>query len=616
MAIDIRASVTCSLGPLISATISDDYIQGVGLIKYRGNCEIKGVITPAPGTAVTFSYVKNGIVRTVPRKLRVLSSFADPFRRTTKVELGCKLTYLQDLREEPIKWPQGNWPFGISASEAMSYCLEKLAITAASDPLTNRFSQTRFDFGNGWVNTLSDLLVSESYCGYLDLNETLQLIDLSATSSTGPVYEQKDLIDVAPINVGQLPAEDVRVRYSYKASKYTDGEQFDYDAQTNEVNLPGRQSNWGRSNSSTSVETPFEYNAPDGSRQTAIYRGVEVTEEQSVYGTRGGKNVLLRREINVTKPASTVLGSYVNQSLELRGSFGDFSVSSRTVETYDYDSSGNENRRSAVTTQSLAFLAGSLNTTFFFDDGNGITSISLGGTYTDNAVETETIHSGGFRKVIERQFGTWARTIAGQQAVAESRSAFETASQVDGFIRRLSNYGHLLGQSVRAERTNVTAQEAPSEIDQRYGALADDRTNAAGGYTSEQTSESVLAFGSGDAQRYIEFNMPYASDDHLERLLGPGGTITTAAILYKTDAPAKGKQFGLVQNQMLLGNRNGMNIQIAPDRLPTAPFAPFVIRAGNIYAQYRLNGTSWTMDANGILVSTEALFWGAVGKAA
>ena len=53
MAVDIRATVTCSLGTLISGSISDDYIQGNGLIRTRGSAVISGTITPALGTVVT-----------------------------------------------------------------------------------------------------------------------------------------------------------------------------------------------------------------------------------------------------------------------------------------------------------------------------------------------------------------------------------------------------------------------------------------------------------------------------------------------------------------------------------------------------------------------------------
>ena len=100
MTIDIRAVTSCSLGGnLISATISDDYIQGNGVVRVKGRCEIAGILTPAQGDPVTFTYTKNGVTRTVPRKLRVLSSFCDPFRRITTVELGCKLTLAGNLKQ-------------------------------------------------------------------------------------------------------------------------------------------------------------------------------------------------------------------------------------------------------------------------------------------------------------------------------------------------------------------------------------------------------------------------------------------------------------------------------------------------------------------------------------
>ncbi len=226
MAIDIRAVVTCSLGTLISASLSDDYIQGTGLVKTKGSCEISGLITPAIGTAVTFSYTKGGVTRAVPRKLRVLSSFADPFRRTTQVELGCKLTYLQDL-QEPLKWDYTDDPLnaGVDAGDAeivtiplyassiAAQCLAGMGI-GGSTPLTNTFSIAQFDFSAGYASILSDLLVSECYCAYLDATEVLQAIDLSTAGGTGPVITSAQIIDVAPIGVGQLPGDAVTVSYS------------------------------------------------------------------------------------------------------------------------------------------------------------------------------------------------------------------------------------------------------------------------------------------------------------------------------------------------------------------------------------------------------------------
>ncbi len=104
MAIDIRAEVSCSLGTIISGSFADDYLQGNGLIKTRGEVVLDGTQTPVVGTEVTFTYAKGGTTYTLPRVLRVLSSFADPFRRTTTVQLGCKLTYLEN-RKPPVTDP-------------------------------------------------------------------------------------------------------------------------------------------------------------------------------------------------------------------------------------------------------------------------------------------------------------------------------------------------------------------------------------------------------------------------------------------------------------------------------------------------------------------------------
>ena len=44
----------------------------------------------------------NGATGIIPRALVVLSAFADPFRQTTEVSVGCKLTYLDGVTPVPI----------------------------------------------------------------------------------------------------------------------------------------------------------------------------------------------------------------------------------------------------------------------------------------------------------------------------------------------------------------------------------------------------------------------------------------------------------------------------------------------------------------------------------
>ena len=228
MPIDLRAVSTCSLGQITSegAQIDTEYIQGQGLVKYTGSVSILGLITPAIGTPVTFSYTKNGITRQIPVPLRVLSSYADPFTRITSVKLGCKLTYLQDLREE-INWKALDDPattltaddakiitIPIRAQGIAEKCLSVLGLTASGLALTNSFSIAQFDLSAGYVEVLSNLLVSECLCGYLDSSEVLQVVSLEQDGGTGPVIDLATVVGSSEIGSGDLPGESVIVRYS------------------------------------------------------------------------------------------------------------------------------------------------------------------------------------------------------------------------------------------------------------------------------------------------------------------------------------------------------------------------------------------------------------------
>ena len=200
-----------------------------------------------------------GVTRTVPKKMRVLSSFANPLTRTTSVELGCLLTYKADIQkrekirteysnlfvpltpevtakfpalpgaaseswsqkngipaERPSWWEQDAKRVGasISASWAFAYCIGALGITCNAIPLSNTFRIDEFDFGAGYVQVMSDLLQSEGYIGEVDYNEELIIRNMATDdNATGPVLYHSDLINVGPINAGGIPANPIGVSY-------------------------------------------------------------------------------------------------------------------------------------------------------------------------------------------------------------------------------------------------------------------------------------------------------------------------------------------------------------------------------------------------------------------
>ena len=99
MPVDVRAKVFCNLGPVISGNISDEALTaGQGLIRCRGQLILKGLYSPAVGSPVTLGYESSGYVSRIPRTLRVLGSFADPFRGQTTVSVGDRLVLLAEMK--------------------------------------------------------------------------------------------------------------------------------------------------------------------------------------------------------------------------------------------------------------------------------------------------------------------------------------------------------------------------------------------------------------------------------------------------------------------------------------------------------------------------------------
>jgi hypothetical protein len=664
MTIDVRAVVTCNLGELISASISDDYIQGNGLIKTSGNCEINGIITPSTGSRVFFEYTKSGITRRVPRTMRVLSSFADPFRRITTVELGCALTYLQDLKD-PIRLLPRNDEENAEltsqdaqiitlptyASSVMRTCLNALGLQATSIPLTNKFSVAEFDLSSGYVDTLSNLLVSESFCGYLDQNERLNIISLTSLGGSGPLIASTDLIDVGPIGVGQLPGDAVLVSYStlklvppedeaIVCRSLTPEEEEEEEPASESVNeeFGGVES----SSDATTSEVVISYTDPITDAQlTAVYRDNQSTYNESLYRVfsfkdpeteeESRKAVVIQRKTYEDRSAAGVAGGLITQYLSNGIPFGNFIAGTTTIEQFAYDAYGNETFHGLTKRGSAIYGLGLLGLQMVFTAsveqapgfGEGATGTSVQQLQVvsppnfDMLIEQTFVYSytsGNFKSSTTKRYGPWAATISGQQSIAESRDSFQSAGQVQSYINMALSGRGLIDVTVSTQRRRGGEQAAPLPEEQINEELAEDTGNPDNGFRTQSVSETEFATGSSLARRRIELSMPYAPDDTFRKILV--GVNPTRFCYYssRSDAPAKAARYGRAQNRLLLGNRSGMNIQIAPEKLPNAPFAPVFIEAAGTIALYRVNAASWTIDSTGIVASTDAMFWGTAGR--
>ncbi len=289
MTVDVRARVFCNLGTIITGNLADEAISlGQGLITCRGQLVLAGLSTPAVGSVVNIGWQRGSTIARLPRTLRVLSSFANPFTRQTTVQLGDKLVYLANLKgakaeeeqpaedgsngPEPDKYPSDDYdwqagdqcylpkegakpynfsepkaanqltvreeyalapakvmnraPMGIQANSVLQKCCFALGI-ASTGTLTNVY-QDDFDLSAGYVSVIDQLISSESLFGYLNESETLVLRGWDGAGS-GPLLDESSIIDLSGINAGVLPGQVVTVSFDAKRLEQTAAEKAEQE---------------------------------------------------------------------------------------------------------------------------------------------------------------------------------------------------------------------------------------------------------------------------------------------------------------------------------------------------------------------------------------------------
>lgn len=605
-----RAYTFCSLGPVIEGNFADDYIQGSGLVKTRGQVRLSGVFKPDVGTVVEFAYQSGSTLSRLPRKLRVLSSFADPFSRTTTVQLGCKLTYLEG-RKPPTQNPNTKQEhadvpcivfqvatLNISAAYVFQQCLDALELECDSVPLTNTFATEEFDLSPGYIQVMSDLLASECYLGYLDEREYLVIRSLNDDSGTGPVLDERSIISIGPIGVGELPGESVAVSYTTQRLKTPDG------------NVTTASDNWEEDiyiPAATSV-TAIE---PDGASTVEVtYTFTEWQRTQTEYD--GLDRVVTRiEESNGLYGITTSINTKTYPFIWLANDWpcGVGELSGEVFARVPLDLSGVDfstpSAESTVVTGPEALIIDACNfppDTFPTIAGKPRDPVTLRVT----EVFYEKDDRAGVTKTRTFSKVPWVFTSAGAAAISARAQLAATEEEITAVIDAASvlveSENTLASSKVRIRSEEEFGLERrPSQADRNAAANAKEPP-------TEGVAELEWIMGSSDSTLTTEFTLPYAPDDTIAWTALGGYTSTPS------DAAAKANAYGRVQNRLLLGNRQGLSLQVPHGLLPPRPFDPIYITAEGLTGQYRVNGASYTFDANGLIASCDALFWGGVGE--
>lgn len=587
MSIETRHWAWCNLGPLAPdspATIADSYIQGAaGVITTRGTVTLAGIYRPTVGTPVSFAYSDGQAwIARVPRRLRVLSSTADPLRNITTVSVGC-LFALYENRKPPasnLQEAEQNAAVAesvrrvaalpITAAWVTQKILDALGLTAAGAiPFTIARLEDEWDLSAGYVEELGRIAASEKHRCWINGAEQVEFIPLEQEVGIGPLVTRGQIIDLTPSSVGDLPGEAVFARYiSHKlvapASNLSDDEV--------------RRRNWEREVViGGGVQSIHTYTDAGGNtvKEFIIYNDVSITETSYDGGDRVRRRTETTNQLNGTRYTETT-----------------FSYASGFVDrnSEDYSRVVRESTTEWTPTGDLAAACGKNGPHSEFRGGNQTTAWRVV-NYDKNSASGITL-----TKTIAAT--AYINTPFGADAISRLREAEEPLQDLIGYASRLVPYGS--NTRIRTER-EFGLQRRPGQQERNREALLREPT-------TEQTTKTTWALGSPAAEAAIELSPPYVSDDRIQ--VSGGGSPTYSVVA--ANAEQQALSYARLENRLLLAHRNGFGLQLAPLDTPAAPFSLLYLRLNGCTAALRTNGTTWTIGADGIVCSADTLFWGAI----
>jgi hypothetical protein len=641
--IEGRATGTCSLGPLIRADVAaSDSLPGTGLIKWRGSCELLGVFSPQMGAAVTFSYTIQGkATQTIPKKFRVLSSFADPLanngRGQTTVELGCLLTYMEDAAEPTELKSRDDDELGnesqsdedfdaigasVSARFAFKQCANAIGVSFnfRDGALESTFRVDTIDLKVGYISVMSDLLVSESMVGELDANEVLQIRRLTeASGEAGKLLNTSNILSIAPLNAGELPGENVAVEYSSWRLKEPDENDGLFDPWEKVItvgpegrlflgftylNTRGLEFGVGIINTVTPIKNYFDYTPVQ--ETTTYYREVTVDGQT--------RSVTDRTETVLTTSLAAVMPSvFISWFLTVGTVIGisDLEATSITTTEYEYNERGEVTREVTEIYEDAPVLVGKLGISV----GRFISSIQLENLertliallgkeqFLTGRTIVEYEYSSDKRLIVTKEFIHYAYTQEGQQAAVETGTFVRLESDVYDLWNTIGNRGYELVPKSTVTQTTLRPSRpenvVPSKSERLSVGSADDPL--------ERSTETVWVYGDQQSIRRRVFRMPFAPDD---LVTGTSGNYTVT----ESNAEAVARLFGRVQNKLLFGARYGVQLQLLPVQVPAMAFDALNVDLAGVMGQFRLNNLSYVIEPGEVVCGCNALYWGTIGS--
>ena len=654
---DIRCSVSCTIDgqsvDLISGNVSDDYLPGNGLIKTQGDLTISGLFVPAVGALVSINYTMNGYSsKIIPKKLYVIGASNNPFEGTSNITFGDTLTLNSELRE-PINWSQYDDPLNNEAdpldalivtypiywSSIANFCAQKLGVTLVYAGIgfdaSHRFSVKEFSYEPGYVQILSDLLQSIGAYGYMNESNAIIVkpIEPSDDSYTN-VIDGSSIISLTDNNQGDIPGTSVTV--SYNTLKLKDPESLDEESGLGIGAYCDTSSSRG-----VPEETVLESKDRNGQTKNISWNYAPWSESKTCYDVYGRNRY--DETINYDIMAKSLTGVYANLLSGCNGedernvfSHGTGSaITTRKTETFYYvNGTGSLNIadikkfkelkdfdkvKTTITTllepQGVAISGVSTrtSTTAGLNPFNLSSAYSQGQIVTEKQVtnyyySTKTVQINGKkyeRETVRTTTDKWAiaaKTQEGQRLAQEQSKMGYNAEAILGAASRLV----YLGQEQTFSDTLDTDAIKDNDPLAKNAAGDADPNN---GYTTPSVAQMTLVTGTSSSNRIKTYNMPYAPDD---RFIKTGNNPATFAS-EKSNASNQAFNYGRIQHRLDQGRREGITIQTHPWLVPTRSGTQVALNESGYIGRYLVNGTVFSFNSDGLVVSVELIYWNPVG---
>jgi len=587
MSLDLRHWVFCSLGPVdprSPVTIQEDHVQGQGLCLTKATITLTGAFRPAAGSPISLAYSDgaNWIAR-VPRRLRVLSSQVDPLQNITTISAGCLLTYHSNRKPpvEVLKETEENAGVSdlerrisiqpMSSAWVAGKILQTLGLTAAgSTPFNIKRIVDEWDMSGGYVEELGKIAKSGGYVAWINESEQVEFINKrSDPAGPGPLLTGGQILEMTPVNVGDLPGDAVFARYTTTALLPPDANQSDDDI---------KKRNWEREVVfGDPVQAIHTYTNAAGQTVKEFITYNEYSQSETQYDQRD--RVLRRTELSSGLNGARITETTFSYGSGIGGAedFADVRQESTIEKGPKGDllaACGANGPHAATFRQKGTITTGWRVTTYEKDKASGITQ-----TKTRNATQ-------------------YLNTPHGSDAISRLREAGDTLDELLPVAGRIVGYGSQT--RIRTER-EFGLQRRPGQQERNRSAL--EKTPSV-----EQVAAVTWAMGSPASQTAVELSPPYVSDD---RIASTGGANPVYSVI-ASNAGAQALAYATGENRLLLGNRNGQGLQLHPMDLPAKPMDVLYLRINGVTGAYRVNGCTWSLAADGIRCTTDALFWAAV----